>query len=56
MALTWMQSYVRDAARRELLFELDQAREHLLRTDPDAETSKYVDRSYANLLRMWGEL
>ena len=56
VALTWMQSYVRDAARRELLFELDQAREHLLRTDPDAETSKYVDRCYANLLRMWGEL
>jgi len=56
VALTWIQSYVRDAARRELLFELDQAREHLLRSEPDAETSKYVDRSYANLLRMWGEL
>jgi PKHD-type hydroxylase len=56
VALTWIQSYVRDAARRELLFELDQARVHLLRSDPDAETSKYVDRSYANLLRMWGEL
>ena len=56
VALTWMQSYVRDAARRELLFELDQAREHLLRTDGDGQTTKYVDRSYANLLRMWAEL
>ena len=55
-ALTWIQSYVRDAARRELLFELDQAREHLLRTEGEAETTKYVDRSYANLLRMWAEL
>lgn len=55
VALTWMQSFVRDAAKRELLFELDQAREHLLQTDPDAETSKYVDRSYANLLRMWAD-
>jgi PKHD-type hydroxylase len=55
VALTWMQSFVRDAARRELLYELDQAREHLLRTDPDADTSKYVDRSYANLLRMWAD-
>ncbi len=53
--LTWMQSFVRDAARRELLFELDQAREHLLSTDPDADTTKYVDRSYANLLRMWAD-
>ena len=56
VALTWIQSFVRDAARRELLFELDQAREHLLKTAPDADTTKYVDRSYANLLRMWAEL
>jgi PKHD-type hydroxylase len=56
VALTWIQSYVRDAARRELLFELDQAREHLLQQDPDADTTKYVDRSYANLLRMWGDV
>ena len=56
VALTWIQSFVRDAARRELLFELDLARDHLLGNDPDAETTKYVDRSYANLLRMWSEL
>jgi PKHD-type hydroxylase len=56
VALTWIQSFVRDAARRELLFELDLARDHLLGHDPDAETTKYVDRSYANLLRMWSEL
>ena len=56
MALTWIQSFVRDAARRELLFELDQAREHLLRTAPDTDHAKYVDRSYANLLRMWADV
>jgi PKHD-type hydroxylase len=54
--LTWMQSYVRDAAQRELLFELNRAREHLLAQDPDADTTKHVDRSYANLLRMWAEV
>ena len=54
--LTWIQSYVRDAARRELLFELNRAREHLLASDPDADTTKHVDRSYANLLRMWAEV
>lgn len=56
VALTWIQSLVRDAAQRELLFELDQAREHLLRSEPDSEHAKRVDRSYANLLRMWAEV
>lgn len=56
VALTWMQSFVKNAAQRELLFELDQAREHLLKTEPDADYTKNVDRSYANLLRMWAEV
>ncbi len=56
VALTWIQSYVRDAAKRELLYELDQAREKLLDDDSEAQEAKYVDRSYANLLRMWAEV
>jgi PKHD-type hydroxylase len=56
VALTWVQSFVRDAGQRELLFELDQAREHLLRSAPDSEHTKFVDRSYANLLRMWADV
>ncbi len=56
VALTWIQSFVRDAARRELLYELDLAREQLLKSDPEADHTKYVDRSYANLLRMWADV
>lgn len=56
VALTWIQSYVRDPAQRELLFELNQAREILLRETPKAEHTALVDRSYANLVRMWSEL
>lgn len=56
VALTWIQSFVRDAAKRELLYELDQAREKLLDADSEADEAKYVDRSYANLLRMWAEV
>ncbi|MEN8175658.1 MAG: Fe2+-dependent dioxygenase [Pseudomonadota bacterium] len=56
VALTWMQSFVRDAARRELLFELDQAREELLNSQPDTEVTRHVDRSYVNLLRMWSDV
>lgn len=56
VALTWIQSLVRDAAQRELLHELDQAREQLLRREPDSEVTRNVDRSYVNLLRMWAEV
>lgn len=56
VALTWIQSFVRDAAQRELLFELDQSRQQLLRSDPDSDVTKNVDRSYVNLLRMWAEV
>ena len=56
VALTWIQSFVRDAAKRELLYELDQAREILFAKDSESDESKYVDRTYANLLRMWAEV
>ncbi len=56
VALAWIQSYVRDPARRELLYELDQAREHLLKNASNEEHTALVDKSYANLLRMWGDV
>ena len=56
VALTWIQSFVRDAARRELLYELDQSRQQLLRSDPESDVTKNVDRCYVNLLRMWADV
>ncbi|MBK1704857.1 Fe2+-dependent dioxygenase [Halochromatium glycolicum] len=56
VALTWVQSYVRDPAQRELLYELNLARETLLKAAPETEHTAQVDRSYANLVRMWSEL
>jgi len=56
VALTWIQSYVRDPARRELLYELNLAREHLQKESPGAAHTGQVDRSYANLVRMWSEV
>lgn len=55
-AVTWIQSMVRDPGRRELLYELDQARETLLNTSPDSDASKRVDRAYVNLVRMWSDV
>ena len=56
VAVTWAQSLVRDPARRELLYELNRARERLLRRAPDAAETVAVNHVYNNLLRMWGEL
>ncbi len=56
VAVTWTQSMVRDAARRELLFELSEAREALLERAPTDPVTAKVSHSYVNLLRMWAEL
>lgn len=56
VALTWIQSQVRDPARREILFDLVQTRDRLLLEQPGNELHQRVDRSYANLLRMWAEV
>ncbi len=56
VAVAWAQSLVRDPARRELLHELNHAREKLLRESPGSPETAQVDRSYVNLVRMWSEL
>ncbi len=56
VALTWIQSQVRDPARREILFDLATARDRLHEQESGSELHQRVDRSYANLLRMWAEV
>ena len=56
VAVTWSQSMIRDAAKRELLFELGTAREKMLRENAESDETKKVDVSYVNLVRMWAEI
>ena len=56
VALAWVQSHVRDPAQRELLYELNQAREKLLRDAPGEPTTGLVDKSFVNLVRMWSDV
>jgi len=56
VALTWVQSLVRDAARRELLYGLNAAREKLLQNAPEAAETAQVNAAYLNLIRMWSDL
>jgi len=55
VAVTWLQSMVRDPARRELLYNLHQAREALLKSQPGAASTEQVSNSYVNLVRMWSD-
>jgi PKHD-type hydroxylase len=56
VAVTWVQSVVRDPARRELLYGLNLAREKLLASVPGAEETAQVNAAYLNLIRMWSDL
>jgi PKHD-type hydroxylase len=56
VAVTWLQSLVRDPARRELLHELNSVRERMLANTPESEDAKLINKTYVNLVRMWGDL
>ncbi len=56
VAVTWTQSMVRDPARREILYQLYQARESLLKKRSDDNETTQVDHAYVNLMRLWAEL
>lgn len=56
VAVAWSQSLVRDAAKRELLYELDTVREALRRAMPEALVTAKVDHCYVNLVRLWAEV
>jgi PKHD-type hydroxylase len=49
----WARSFVRDAAQRELLFDLDTARRMLFARDGKTAEFDLISKSLANLLRMW---
>jgi PKHD-type hydroxylase len=56
VAVSWIQSMVRDPDKRALLHELNQAREKLLHDNPDAEETSRVNHAYINLVRMWSDI
>jgi PKHD-type hydroxylase len=56
VAVSWIQSLVRDPDKRALLHELNLARETLLNEKPDADETRQVNQSYINLVRMWSEI
>jgi PKHD-type hydroxylase len=54
-AFFWIQSMVRDDGQRTLLFDMDNAIQHLNRSDCDRAALTRLTGCYHNLLRMWAE-
>jgi PKHD-type hydroxylase len=54
-AVGWARSFIRDAARRELLFDLDSARRQLFAREGKSAEFDLISKSFANLMRMWVE-
>jgi PKHD-type hydroxylase len=55
VAVAWIQSHVRDAAQRELLFDLALARRRIEASAPDSEEALRLAKVYSNLIRMWAD-
>lgn len=53
VAVGWIESRIRRADQRELLFELDTARRGLFARSGNDELFDLISRSYSNLLRIW---
>ena len=53
MAVGWIESRIRRADQRELLFELDTARRLLFQQQGKGDVFDLISRSYSNLLRLW---
>lgn len=56
VCVLWAQSMVRDPQQRELLHDLDESRQALHKSTPNALVTQQVDQVYANLLRMWADV
>jgi len=56
VAVTWLQSTIRDPAKREILYNLSQARETLINNSPESTELEQLSNGYVNLLRMWSDI
>lgn len=56
VAVTWIQSVVASAEKRELLLELDTAARIVREKAPGSEEARLLMKSHGNLMRMWCEI
>lgn len=58
VGVCWLQSLVADAHKREILYQMSQARNELLFSDHSVSetTVKQIDYAYTNLVRCWSQV
>lgn len=54
-AVTWVQSYVRDGLKREVLNDMDRIRCAMAAASPAIAETDLAFKTYSNLLRLWSE-
>ncbi len=55
VALTWIESYLREAQQREILYDLDCARKAVLASVGKTASFDKISKSHSNLLRRWAQ-
>jgi len=55
-AVVWVQSQVRDASKRALLWDLDSAKRDIFGREGKSTAFDAISKSHANLLRMWADV
>jgi PKHD-type hydroxylase len=56
VAVSWVQSMVRAAEQREILFDLETTRRALFKRDGKSAEFDLLSKTHANLLRLWAEI
>jgi PKHD-type hydroxylase len=56
VCVTWAQSMVRESNKREILYELYQAKEKLLKDKPLSDEARHVDVTYTKLIQLWADV
>jgi PKHD-type hydroxylase len=56
VAVIWAQSMIKDPQKRELVYELGQARNILIDERVKSDETAHVSNVYANLVRRWSDL
>ncbi len=56
VAVSWANSYIREPARRQILFDLERVRHKLNEVAMDSPEADLAFKTYSNLMRMWAEV